>query len=120
MGSQTPIAEQFFAELDLLGVAKVRDQLAAGAWGRSGRKVKLAKLWLDDQERARAAAAHAELARGTQDAAKRSAAAAERSADTAEAAYTIARDANFRAAAALAVAAASLIVQVALAFMRPS
>jgi hypothetical protein len=120
MGNQAPIAEQFFAELDQLGVVKVRDQLAAGAWGKSGRKVKLAKLWLDDQERARATVAHAELARGSQDAAKRSAAAAERSADTAEAAYAIARDANFRAAAALAVAAASLIVQVALAYLRPS
>ena len=120
MGNQAPIAEQFFAELDQLGVVKVRDQLAAGAWGRSGHKVKLAKLWLDDQERARAAATHAELARGSQDAAKRSAVAAERSADTAEAAYSIAKDANFRAALAIAVAAASLIAQVASVFMRPS
>jgi hypothetical protein len=120
MGSQAPIAEQFFAELDELGVAKVRDQLVAGAWGKSGRRVKLAKLWLEDHEKAVAAAAHAEIARGSQDAAKRSAAAAERSADTAEAVYAIARDANFRAAMAIAIAAASLIVQIALAYLRPS
>jgi hypothetical protein len=120
MGNQAPIAEQFFAELDQLGAGKVREHHAAGSWGKSGRKVKLAKLWLDDQERARAAATHADLARGSQDAAKRSAAAAERSADTAGAAYAIARDANFRAALALAVAAAALIVQLTLAFLRPS
>jgi hypothetical protein len=119
MGNEAPIAEQFFAELDQLGVAKVRDQLVAGAWGKSGRRVKLAKLWLDDQDRALATAAHAEIARGSRDAAKRSADAAERSADTAEAAYAIAKDASFRAALAIALAAASLIVQVALAY-RPS
>ena len=118
MGNQVPIAEQFFAELDQLGVAKVREQLAAGAWGRSGRRVKLAKLWLEDQERGQAVAAHAAIARGSHDAANRSAAAAERSADTAEAAYAIAKDANFRAALALAVAAVALIVQAALVFLR--
>ena len=120
MGSQAPIAEQFFAELDQLGVAQVRDQLVAGAWGKSGRRVKLAKLWLEDHDRALATAAHAEITRGSQDAAERSAAAAERSADTAEAAHSIAKDANFRAALAIALAAASLIVQVALAYLRPS
>jgi hypothetical protein len=119
MGNQAPIAEQFFAELDQLGIAKVREQLVAGAWGKSGRRVKLAKLWLEDQDRAEGAA-QAEIARGSQDAAKRSADAAERSADTAEAAYAIARDANFRAALAIALAAASLIVQVALAYLRLS
>ncbi len=119
MGSQAPIADQFFAELDQLGVAKVREQLAAGAWGKSGRRVKLAKLWLEDQDRTQSAVAHAEIARGSQDAAKRSAAAAERSADTAEAAYAIAKDANFRAALAIALAAAALIVQIALAYLRP-
>jgi hypothetical protein len=118
MGSQAPIADQFFAELDELGVAKVRDQLVAGAWGKSGRRVKLAKLWLEDRDRSQAAAAHAQIARGSHDAAKRSADAAERSADTAEAAYAIARDANFRAALAIAIAAASLIVQFALAYLR--
>jgi hypothetical protein len=118
MGNQAPIAEQFFAELDQLGVAKVREQLAAGAWGKSGRRVKLAKLWLEDQERGQAAAAHAAIARGSHDAASRSAAAAERSADTAEDAYAVAKDANFRAALALAVAAVVLIVQVALVFLR--
>jgi hypothetical protein len=118
MGNQAPIAEPFFAELDQLGATAVRERLAAGAWGKSGRRVKLAKLWLEDQERAEAAA-HAEIARGSQDAAKRSAAAAERSADTAEAAYALARDANFRAALAIAIAAAALIVQVALAYLRP-
>lgn len=120
MGSQAPIAEQFFAELDRLGEPRVREQLAAGAWGKAGRKVKLATLWLTDQERARATAAHAEIARGSQDAATRSVAAAERSADIAEAARAIAKDANFRAALALAIAAATLIVQVVLAFLRPS
>jgi hypothetical protein len=120
MGNEAPIAEPFFAELDQLGEAAVRERLAAGAWGRSGRRVKLAKLWLDDQERARAAATHAEIARGSQDAANRSAAAAERSADTAEAAYATAKDASFMAALALGLAAASFIVQMALIFLRPS
>jgi hypothetical protein len=118
MGHHAPIADPFSAELDQLGMAKVREQLAAGVWGKSGRRVKLAKLWLEDQERARTSARHAEIARGSQDAAKRSAVAAERSADTAEAAYAVARDANFRAALAIAIAAASLIVQIALAFLR--
>jgi hypothetical protein len=116
MGNQAPIAEDFFAELDQLGAAQVRDQLVAGAWGKSGRRVKLAKLWLEDQDRTRAATA---IARGSQDAAKRSADAAERSADTAEAAYAMAKDANFRAALAIALAAASLMVQAALAYLRP-
>jgi hypothetical protein len=119
MGNEAPIADVFFAELDQLGIARVREQLVAGVWGRSGRKVKLAKLWLDDQERARATAATTEIARGSQDAAKRSAAAAERSAGTAEVAYVIARDANLRAALALAVAAASFILQIALAVLHP-
>ncbi|HEX5958614.1 MAG TPA: hypothetical protein VFY92_08170 [Hyphomicrobiaceae bacterium] len=119
MGNQAPIAEPFFAELDQLGEEVVREQLAAGAWGKSGRRVKLAKLWLDDQERARAVAHHAEIARGSKDAANRSAAAAERSADVAAAAHAIARDANFRAALAIAIAAASLIAQLALVFLRP-
>jgi|SRR5262245_17319777 hypothetical protein len=119
MGNQVPIAEQFFAELDELGVAKVHDRLLAGAWGKSGRRVKLVKLWLEDQDRALATDAHAEIARGSQDAANRSADAAERSADTAEAAYVMAKDANFRAALAIALAAASLIVQIALAYLRP-
>ena len=117
MGNQAPIAEPFFAELDQLGEVSVRKQLAAGVWGKSGRRVKLAKLWLEDQDRAQAAT-HAEIARGSHDAAKRSAAAAERSADTAEAAYAIAKDANFRAALAIAIAAASLMVQVALAYLQ--
>jgi hypothetical protein len=113
MGNQAPIAEQFFAELDQLGAAQVRDQLVAGAWGKSGRRVKLAKLWLEDQDRAQATAAHAEIARGSHDAARRSA-------DAADAAYDMARDANFRAALAIAIAAASLIVQLALAYLRLS
>src|SRR5262245_23857212 len=120
MGNQTPIAEPFFAELSDLGESAVREQLAAGVWGRSGRRVKLAKLWLDDQERGRTVAQHAEIARGSKDAANRSAAAAERSADVAADAYAIAKDANFRAALAIAIAAASLIVQLALVFLRPS
>jgi hypothetical protein len=120
MGTQAPIAEQFFAELEQLGVARVRDQLAAGAWGKSGRRVKLAKLWLEDQDRAETAAAHAAVARGSQVAARRSADAAERSADTADAAYAMARDANFRAALAIALAAATLIVQATLAYLRLS
>jgi hypothetical protein len=120
MGNQTPIAEPFFAELDALGEAAVREQLAAGVWGKSGRRVKLAKLWLDDQERGRAVAHHAEIAQGSKDAAHRSAVAAERSADVAAEARAISRDANFRAALALALAAAALIAQVALVFLRPS
>jgi hypothetical protein len=118
MGNQTPVAEPFFAELSELGEAAVREQLAAGVWGKSGRRVKLAKLWLDDQERGRAAAHHAEIAEGSKDAANRSAAAAERSADVAAAAHAIARDANFRAALAIALAAASLILQLALAYLK--
>ena len=118
MGNQTPIAEPFFAELDELGEAAVREQLAAGAWGKSGRRVKLAKLWLDDRERGRSVATHAEVARGSKDAANRSAAAAERSADVAAAAHAIASDANFRAALAIALAAASLILQLALVYLK--
>jgi hypothetical protein len=118
MGNQTPVAEPFFAELSELGVEAVREQLAAGVWGKSGRRVKLAKLWLEDQERGRAAAAHAEIAQGSKEAANRSAAAAERSADVAAAALAVARDANFRAALAIALAAAALIVQVALVFLK--
>jgi hypothetical protein len=118
MENQTPVAEPFFAELAELGEAAVRRQLAVGAWGRSGRRVKLAKLWLDDQERGRAVATHAEIARGSKDAANRSAAAAERSADVAAAAHAIAKDANFRAAFALALAAASLLAQLALVFLK--
>jgi hypothetical protein len=120
MGNQAPIAEHFFAELAELGEAAVRHHLAAGAWGKSGRRVKLAKLWLDDQQRGRAVAAHAEIVRGSTDAANRSAAAAERSADVAAAAHAIAKDANFRAALAIAIAAASMIAQLALALLKPS
>ena len=118
MGNQAPIAEPFFAELDQLGVAQVRELLAAGAWGKSGRRVKLAKLWLDDRERGRSVATHAEIARGSKDAANRSAAAAERSADVAADALAMAKDANFRAALAIAIAAASLIAQLALVFLK--
>jgi hypothetical protein len=110
----------FWAAWPRRAAAQVRDQLVAGAWGKSGRRVKLAKVWLEDQDRAQATAAHAEIARGSHDAARRSADAAERSADTADAAYDMARDANFRAALAIAIAAASLIVQLALAYLRPS
>jgi len=114
---------QFIAELHRLGVREVRERHAAGAWGKAGRKAKLAALWLAEQDRARAGAAQAERAesaRGAEDAAERSAAAAERSADFAEAAYATAKDANVRAALALAIAAASLIVQLMLAYVRPS
>jgi hypothetical protein len=96
--------------------------------------VKLARLWLSDNDRrkqgpdpSRQTARFVSPVGGEasdpfapQDAAKRSAAAAERSADDAEAALAIARDANFRAALALAIAAASLVVHLMLAFVRPS
>jgi hypothetical protein len=137
MGSQALIPERFFAELDRLGAAVVRQRLAAGAWGKSGQKAKLARQWLADNDRRRqgsalplsdrsppAVAAQQEAWRDgsepftPRDAARRSADAAERSADDAEAALAIARDANFRAALALAIAAASLIVHLMLAFMR--
>jgi hypothetical protein len=120
MANQVLIADPFVVELEQLGEDGVREQLAAGAWGRSGRRVKLAKLWLDDQERGKAVAAHAEIARGSKDAANRSAAAAERSADVAAEAYAIARDANFRAALAIALAAAALLAQLALVLLRPA
>jgi hypothetical protein len=146
MGHQALIPERFFAELDKLGVAAVRQRLAAGTWGKAGQRVKLARLWLSDNDRRKQvsdtsrhalAKQGADPARQTsrtippvggerpdpfapQDAAKRSAAAAEHSADMAEAAYAIARDANFRAALALAIAAASLIVHMMLAFLRSS
>jgi hypothetical protein len=145
MGNQALIPERFFAELDKLGAAAVRQRLAAGAWGKAGQRVKLARLWLSDDDRRKQAAdpaRHAvakqgsdpsrQISRSTftrasegsdpfpEDSAMRSAAAAERSADDAEAALAIARDANFRAALALAIAAASLIVHLMLAFVRPA
>jgi hypothetical protein len=112
---------QFIAELHRLGVAEVRERHAAGAWGKTSRKAKLAKLWLAEQDGARAAeAARHGMASGAGDAAERAAAAAERSAEFAEAAHATAKDANVRAALALAIAAASLIVQLMLAYVRPS
>jgi hypothetical protein len=127
MANQALIPERFFAELNKLGPAVVRQRLAAGAWGKAGQKVKLARLWLADNDRRKPAAEPARQARQgsdpfptPQEAVRRSAAAAEESADLAESAYAIAKDANFRAALALAVAAASLIVHLMLAFLRPS
>jgi hypothetical protein len=137
MGNQALIPERFFAELDKLGVAAVRQRLAAGAWGKAGQRVKLARLWLSDNDRRKLGKQGSDTSPAAvvaernswregadpfapQDAAKRAVAAAERSADDAEAALAIARDANFRAALALAVAAASLVVHLMLAFVRPS
>ena len=141
MGNQALIPERFFAELDKLGAALVRQRLASGAWGKAGQKVKLARLWLADHDRRNAAerqtrrgadpsrpasrsiasvGERADPFPGPQDAARRSAAAAEESADLAESAYAVARDANFRAALALAIAAASLLVHLMVAFARPS
>jgi len=145
MGNQALVPERFFAELDRLGTAVVRQRLATGAWGKAGQKAKLAKLWLADNDRRTAAGKPGskpgsdpsrQPSRSTttaggersdpfalptpNDAARRSAAAAEESADLAESAYAIARDANFRAALALAVAAASLLVHLMLVFVRPS
>jgi hypothetical protein len=123
MARETSAGEQFIAELNRLGTAKVRERQAAAAWGKASRKAKLVELWLAEQEERAYAAAEAEreeLARSSRDAAKRSAAAAERSVDAAEAALAIAKDANVRAALALAIAAASLIVQLMLAYVRPS
>jgi len=123
MAQGTLAGDQLLAELHRLGVAKVRERLAAGAWGKAGRKVRLVQQWLAEQDRAFAPTAEAgqtEIARNAKDAARRSAALAEHSVDIAEAAYATARDANVRAAWALALAAASLIVQVMLAFVRPS
>jgi hypothetical protein len=124
MARETFAGEQFIAELDRLGTAKVRARHAAAAWGKASRKAKLVEQWLAEQERANAAAVaeteREEMARSSRDAARRSAAAAERSVDAAEAALAIAKDANVRAALALAIAAASLIVQLMLAYVRPS
>jgi hypothetical protein len=138
MGNQALIPERFIAELDKLGTAVVRQRLAAGAWGKAGQKAKLARLWLADNERrtpvgkpgpdsprqpsSAIASAAGERADPftSHDAARRSAAAAEESANLAESAYAIAKDANFRAALALAVAAASLLVHLMLVFVRPS
>jgi len=144
MGNQALTPERFFAELDKLGAVVVRQRLAAGAWGKSGQKAKLARLWLADHDRRSAAKQGSDPSRrpvrsttivggegsdpfrgdgpfpGPQDAARRTAAAAEESADLAEAAHAIARDANFRAALALAIAAASLLVHLMVAFVRPT
>ena len=133
------IPERFFAELDRLGTAVVRQRLAAGAWGKAGQKAKLVRLWLADNDRKVAAARQgADSSRqaprsiagaggegsdpfpGPHEAVRRSPAAAEESADLAESAYAIARDANFRAALALAIAAASLLVHLMLVFVRPA
>ena len=133
MGNQALIPERFFAELDKLGVAAVRQRLAAGAWGKAGQRVKLARLWLSDNDRRKQGSDPSRQASRSiftvasegsdpfsEDAVRRAIAAAERSADDAEAALAIARDANFRAALALAIAAASLVVHLMLAFVRPS
>jgi hypothetical protein len=134
MGNQSLIPERFFAELDRLGVAAVCQRLAAGAWGKAGQKAKLARLWLADNDRRKEGADPLRQASRSiapvasersdpftpRDAARLSADAAERSADDAEAALAIARDANFRAALALAIAAASLIVHLMLVFVRSS
>jgi hypothetical protein len=141
MGNQALIPERFFAELDRLGTAVVRQRLTAGAWGKAGQKAKLARQWLADGARRAAPSpkppasasspAMAAIKRqalregpdpfpGPHDAVRRSAAAAEESADLAESAYAIARDANFRAALAMAIAAASLLVHLMLVFVRPS
>lgn len=121
MARETLAGDPFIAELNRLGPAKVRERHAAAAWGKASRKAKLVELWLAEQERLDAAAAEAEraeIARSSRDAAKRSAVAAERSFDAAEAALAIAKDANVRAALALAIAAASLIVQLMLAYAK--
>jgi hypothetical protein len=144
MGNQALIPERFIAELDRLGTAVVRQRLAGGAWGKAGQKAKLARQWLAESDRRTAAArmpqpeasparpapprpvasviggGRAEPFPGSQEAVRRSAAAAEESADLAESAYAIARDANFRAAMALAVAAASLLVHLMLVLVRPA
>jgi len=123
MAQETFAGEQFVAELSRLGAAKVRERHTVGAWGKASRKARLVELWLAEQDRASAAATESEqteLVRNAKDFAKQSAAAAERSADIAEAAHATAKDANIRAAWALALAAASLVVQVMLAFVRPS
>jgi hypothetical protein len=123
MARETFAGDQFLAELARLGTVEVRERHAAAVWGKASRKAKLVELWLAEQERLDAVAAEAErqeLARSSRDAAKRSAAAAERSVDAAEAALAIAKDANVRAALALAIAAASLIVHLMLAYVKPS
>jgi hypothetical protein len=141
MGNQALSPERFFAELDRLGTAVVRQRLATGAWGKAGQKAKLARLWLADNDRKTAAGKPGRPGSepsqqpppsttgaggegsdrlAPHEAVRRSAAAAEESANLAESAYAIAKDANFRAALALAVAAASLLVHLMLVFVRPS
>jgi CHASE3 domain sensor protein len=121
--------EQFFAELDALGLLKVREKHAVGAWGQVGPKVKLVELYIAEHDRAAAAveSEQTRIAREAKDAAQRSADAAERSANTsdrsaaaAERSANTAEAATRRATLALLVAAASIIVQVILALVRPA
>ena len=130
MTQQTFTREQFFAELDALGILKVREKHAVGAWGQVGPKVKLVELYIAEHDRAAAAAVETEqtsIAREAKEAAERSAAASERSAAVSERSAAAAERsadnsaaANRRATLALWLAAASILVQLIVPWLKPA
>ena len=112
--------EAFLAELDALGYPKVGELLASGRWGKVGPKYELVQEWRHQRQRADSLAVEAEqtkIAREAKDAAERSAAASERSATAAEAATA---KASLALVVTLIVAAASILVQAILAYVKPS
>ena len=101
-------AEEFFADLDDLGEAVVRERLIAGIYGSGNQKKELAQEWLRRREIAREAAAESEkvaIAARAADAASRAASAAEEQA-------RLARTANTRATIALVIAIGTAIVAI--------
>ena len=114
MAREPFIPEEFYAELDNLGITKVDQMLAAGKWGKVGPKFELAQAW-------RRAATEAEQQRRTPclrperaaTAAERAASAAEQSAETAERALAVAKAANTRATIAQIIAATGAIAAIA-------
>lgn len=105
--------DQYFAKLDAMGEAEVREKQLMGAF--MGQHRAWVQIWLDERasERGAAAAApHAEAARRQAEAAETSAAAALRQAKEAEEANRIARLALDKAQTANKIATVALIVAI--------
>lgn len=115
--------DQFYAELDGLGLSEVDKLAATGRWGKVGPKFELVQAWRRAKSGAEQAAIDfraAEAAERAAIAAERAASAAERSADTADRALATAKAANTRATVAVAITAASIIATVVIAYLRPA
>ena len=116
-------AEHFYATLEELGEAKVRERLATGAWGKLGPKVELANVWVDEKDRARASASESEqieIARSAKEAAWVAAEAARESAIEASEASRFAKAANIRTTIMLIITAISVIATIVIFYLRPS